>query len=309
MTKKDARGTVDDAALLGAAQVRELAERLEVRPTKQWGQNFVVDANTVRKIVRVAGVGADDVVVEVGPGLGSLTLALLPVVQVGHRRRGRPAARRRPRGDGPPAPARQRRPAASRRGGRPDGHEAARPRPDRAGRQPAVQHLGPGRAVVPPALPDDRAGPRHGAARGRRAARGEAGRQDLRRPEPQGGLVCRRRARRTRRTQRLLARPQRRLGPRLPPPPQAAEDDGDAARTSSAASTRPSSSAARPCVARSRRGRAPPTPPSRRSSRPASTRGRAGSSSTSRRSPGSRRHVPPARKSPHHGLAVGRNGS
>ncbi|MEW1954746.1 16S rRNA (adenine(1518)-N(6)/adenine(1519)-N(6))-dimethyltransferase RsmA [Terrabacter sp. NPDC080008] len=85
MTKKDAAGArldqVDDAALLGAAQVRELAERLEVRPTKQWGQNFVVDANTVRKIVRVAGVGPKDVVVEVGPGLGSLTLALLPVVR------------------------------------------------------------------------------------------------------------------------------------------------------------------------------------------------------------------------------------
>ncbi|WP_083707024.1 16S rRNA (adenine(1518)-N(6)/adenine(1519)-N(6))-dimethyltransferase RsmA [Intrasporangium flavum] len=72
---------VADAALLGPAQVRELAERLEVRPTKQWGQNFVVDPNTVRKIVRVAGVGPDDVVVEVGPGLGSLTLALLPVVR------------------------------------------------------------------------------------------------------------------------------------------------------------------------------------------------------------------------------------
>jgi 16S rRNA (adenine1518-N6/adenine1519-N6)-dimethyltransferase len=72
---------VTDAALLGPAQVRALAERLEVRPTKQWGQNFVVDPNTVRKIVRVAGVGPDDVVVEVGPGLGSLTLALLPVVR------------------------------------------------------------------------------------------------------------------------------------------------------------------------------------------------------------------------------------
>lgn len=70
-----------DAALLGAAQIRALAERLEVRPTKQWGQNFVVDGNTVRKIVRVAGVGKKDVVVEVGPGLGSLTLALLPVVR------------------------------------------------------------------------------------------------------------------------------------------------------------------------------------------------------------------------------------
>ncbi|HET7399790.1 MAG TPA: 16S rRNA (adenine(1518)-N(6)/adenine(1519)-N(6))-dimethyltransferase RsmA [Intrasporangium sp.] len=68
-------------ALLGPAQIRELAARLDVRPTKQWGQNFVVDANTVRRIVRLAGVGARDVVVEVGPGLGSLTLALLPVVR------------------------------------------------------------------------------------------------------------------------------------------------------------------------------------------------------------------------------------
>ncbi|WP_328509913.1 16S rRNA (adenine(1518)-N(6)/adenine(1519)-N(6))-dimethyltransferase RsmA [Streptomyces mirabilis] len=64
-------------ALLGPADVRELAGALGVRPTKQRGQNFVIDANTVRRIVRTAGVRADDVVVEVGPGLGSLTLALL----------------------------------------------------------------------------------------------------------------------------------------------------------------------------------------------------------------------------------------
>ncbi|HEU5000408.1 MAG TPA: 16S rRNA (adenine(1518)-N(6)/adenine(1519)-N(6))-dimethyltransferase RsmA [Lapillicoccus sp.] len=70
----------DSPELLGAARVRELAARLGLRPTKQWGQNFVVDANTVRRIVRLAGVGPDDVVVEVGPGLGSLTLALLPEV-------------------------------------------------------------------------------------------------------------------------------------------------------------------------------------------------------------------------------------
>ncbi|HSO65565.1 MAG TPA: 16S rRNA (adenine(1518)-N(6)/adenine(1519)-N(6))-dimethyltransferase RsmA [Ornithinibacter sp.] len=70
-----------DATLLGAAEIRELAARHGIRPTKQWGQNFVVDGNTVRRIVRVAGVGPQDTVVEVGPGLGSLTLALLPVVQ------------------------------------------------------------------------------------------------------------------------------------------------------------------------------------------------------------------------------------
>ncbi|MGD9955512.1 MAG: 16S rRNA (adenine(1518)-N(6)/adenine(1519)-N(6))-dimethyltransferase RsmA [Candidatus Nanopelagicales bacterium] len=66
--------------LLGAADIRLLADRLGVRPTKQKGQNFVIDGNTVRRIVRTAEVGADDVVIEVGPGLGSLTLALLPEV-------------------------------------------------------------------------------------------------------------------------------------------------------------------------------------------------------------------------------------
>ena len=70
-----------DEALLGPAEIRELAAGLDIRPTKQWGQNFVIDKGTVRKIVRLAGVGADDVVVEVGPGLGSLTLALLPQVR------------------------------------------------------------------------------------------------------------------------------------------------------------------------------------------------------------------------------------
>jgi 16S rRNA (adenine1518-N6/adenine1519-N6)-dimethyltransferase len=66
--------------LLGAADIRALAESLGVRPTKTLGQNFVVDANTVRRIVTAADLSADDVVVEVGPGLGSLTLAMLPHV-------------------------------------------------------------------------------------------------------------------------------------------------------------------------------------------------------------------------------------
>jgi len=65
--------------LLGPADVRRLAAELGVRPTKKWGQNFVVDANTVRRIVRTAALDADDVVLEVGPGLGSLTLGLLDV--------------------------------------------------------------------------------------------------------------------------------------------------------------------------------------------------------------------------------------
>lgn len=62
---------------LGPADVRGLAAELDLRPTKRLGQNFVHDANTVRRIVRLAGVGPDDVVLEVGPGLGSLTLPLL----------------------------------------------------------------------------------------------------------------------------------------------------------------------------------------------------------------------------------------
>ena len=69
--------TTDPDHLLGPADIRELAAKLGVRPTKQRGQNFVIDANTVRRIVRTAEVRPDDVVVEVGPGLGSLTLALL----------------------------------------------------------------------------------------------------------------------------------------------------------------------------------------------------------------------------------------
>ena len=64
--------------LLGPADVRRLAAELDIRPTKKLGQNFVHDPNTVRRIVAAADLRPDDVVLEVGPGLGSLTLALLP---------------------------------------------------------------------------------------------------------------------------------------------------------------------------------------------------------------------------------------
>ena len=63
--------------MLDPSAVRALVRELGLRPTKQRGQNFVVDANTVRRIVRLAEVGPDEVVLEVGPGLGSLTLGLL----------------------------------------------------------------------------------------------------------------------------------------------------------------------------------------------------------------------------------------
>jgi len=67
------------SAALGPAEIRDLAELLDLQPTKKLGQNFVVDGNTVRRIVAAAGVQPGETVVEVGPGLGSLTLAILEV--------------------------------------------------------------------------------------------------------------------------------------------------------------------------------------------------------------------------------------
>ena len=78
-------------ALLGPAEIRDLAATLDLTPTKKLGQNFVVDGNTVRRIVQVAEVAPGDRVVEVGPGLGSLTLAILEsgasvtAVEIDHR--------------------------------------------------------------------------------------------------------------------------------------------------------------------------------------------------------------------------------
>lgn len=66
--------------LLGPAEIRELAAELDVTPTKKLGQNFLHDPNTVRMIVGAAELAPDDVVVEVGPGLGSLTLGLVDTV-------------------------------------------------------------------------------------------------------------------------------------------------------------------------------------------------------------------------------------
>ena len=63
--------------LLGAAQIRELAAALDLKPSKSLGQNFVIDSNVCTKIVRTAAVGPTDIALEIGPGLGSLTLALL----------------------------------------------------------------------------------------------------------------------------------------------------------------------------------------------------------------------------------------
>jgi 16S rRNA (adenine1518-N6/adenine1519-N6)-dimethyltransferase len=78
MTSLDAAGPTSGAAhLLGPTDIRALARELGIRPTKTLGQNFVHDAGTVRRIARDAGVGPHNRVLEIGPGLGSLTLALL----------------------------------------------------------------------------------------------------------------------------------------------------------------------------------------------------------------------------------------
>ena len=70
-----------ETGLLDPSSARRIAAGLDLRPTKQRGQNFVVDANTVRRIVALSSIGPDDVVLEIGPGLGSLTLGLLEVAR------------------------------------------------------------------------------------------------------------------------------------------------------------------------------------------------------------------------------------
>lgn len=75
--RHQAEGVEGSPRLLGPAEIRDLAKLLEVTPTKKLGQNFVHDANTVRRIVQTAGVRAGETVLEIGPGLGSLTLGLL----------------------------------------------------------------------------------------------------------------------------------------------------------------------------------------------------------------------------------------
>ena len=71
---------MSEITLLGAGEIRDIAAELELQPAKSLGQNFVIDANTCQKIARLALVERGDHVVEVGPGLGSLTLALLQAV-------------------------------------------------------------------------------------------------------------------------------------------------------------------------------------------------------------------------------------
>ncbi len=72
---------MNETALLGAAEIRDLADRAGIRPTKTLGQNFVIDPNTIRRIIATAEIGPGETVLEVGPGLGSLTLGILDVAE------------------------------------------------------------------------------------------------------------------------------------------------------------------------------------------------------------------------------------
>ena len=65
----------------GAARLRTLLDSHGVRPSKALGQNFVIDPNTIRRIVQVAGVGGEDRVLEIGPGAGSLTIELARIAR------------------------------------------------------------------------------------------------------------------------------------------------------------------------------------------------------------------------------------
>ncbi|WP_396179297.1 16S rRNA (adenine(1518)-N(6)/adenine(1519)-N(6))-dimethyltransferase RsmA [Citricoccus sp.] len=73
--------TGPDAPLLSPADIRRLASELDLRPTKTLGQNFVIDPNTIRRITAVSGTGAGEHALEIGPGLGSLTLGLLDAAE------------------------------------------------------------------------------------------------------------------------------------------------------------------------------------------------------------------------------------
>ena len=176
---------------LGRTEIRRLAKELEFRPRKSLGQNFVHDANTVRRMVSASGVGRSDHVLEVGPGLGSLTLALLDRGATRHRRRDRPGAGRSAAADRDGALA-QRDSAADR----------AQPRRVVACAAPiwlpsptAVVANLPYNVAVPALLhllaefPSIRDRDGDGAGRGRRTAGRRAGRQGVRRAQRQGALL------------------------------------------------------------------------------------------------------------------------
>ena len=159
-------------SLLGAADIRRLAAELDVTPTKKLGQNFVVDANTVRKIVHAADVRT------VRAGRRDRTGARIPHSRDPgdgsecHGRRDRSPSGRTPAADR--ARSRSARGGADRRRRRRDARDRAAGNAHRARRESAVQRLGAGAAALPRDVPLPRARGRHGAGGGRRAAGGGA---------------------------------------------------------------------------------------------------------------------------------------
>ena len=271
--------------LLDAADVRRIAADIGFRPSKQRGQNFVVDANTVRRIVRTSGIGVDDVVVEVGPGLGSLTLGLLDVARHVVAVEVDPVlAARLPVTVAEQAPDHV---------DRLDLVEADAMRVESLPGPPPTTMVAnlPYNVSVPVLLnfleqfashhvrPGDGAG-RGGAPAGRRARLAH-----VRRAERQGGLVRRRPPRRHHQPLGVLAGSQRRLRPRRLEPATASRRRRAARDAPSTSSTPRSPSGARPCGRRSRVWPVRPLRPSRPWSRPVSTPACAVSSWTSAISP------------------------
>ena len=245
--------TPDRPRLLGPAEVRALAAALGLRPTKQRGQNFVIDANTVRRIVRDRRRRRRRRRrSRSGPGLGSLTLACSRSAPRG-RGRDRPGARRRAAARPSPTcapgagrPARRWSPPT-----RCGSTDAARAAADRAGREPALQRLRAG-AAAPARAAARRCGTAgDGAGRGRRPA-GRAARarglRRARRSRPPGTPTCAGPARSAAPSsgRRPTSTPGWSPGPAGEPP----ADHGDPRARCSPSSTRRSPSAARRCAPR-----------------------------------------------------------
>ena len=159
-----------EVRLLGPVEIRQLADRLELRPTKKLGQNFVIDHGTVRRIAALAGLRPEDVVLEVGPGFGSLTLPLLaaagrviavemdPVLAGELPRHGGRAGAGTGRAAG----------GGDRRRG-PGRAELPGPPPTVTGGQPALQRGRAGAAAPPGRAAVAATRPGHGPGRGRRS--------------------------------------------------------------------------------------------------------------------------------------------
>ena len=193
-------------SLLGAVEIRRLADELDLRPTKSLGQNFVHDGNTVRRIVAAADLRSTDHVLEVGPGLGSLTLGLLDAVaavtavEIDPRLAGL-----LPRTVAGHAPGRlsalqvmnaDALEVTADRLAVLDPQIAAPTYPDRPGRQPALQRRGAGAAASAGRGADAASCAGDGAGRGRGPARRRSGIEDLRVAQRENRVVRRRPPRR-----------------------------------------------------------------------------------------------------------------